>query len=195
MCIAVLITYILSDTFATVDSGVYIRGMRHSYSISEFIRVNYAELRKMAGSVLRCGFDDDDIDTLLSNLTLDLHRLRLLDRYSPEACARHGVGLGTVVYRQFKNIIADEALYRRASKRTPDPYKSIPEVGWSEDRVYERLTVKEFIVRLDAPLREMMEYRYTGWTAIEYATEKHLSKATPAKRMLRVRSAWSEYTA
>ena len=167
--------------------------MTHSFSISGFIEQNYVELRKMAGAVLRYDFSDDDIDDLLSNLTLDLHRLELLKKYDPEACKKFGVTLSTVVYRQFKNVLSDRALYHTAKKRTPDPDKLEAQHAWSLDRVFEKLAVTEFIDRLEPTLSELLISRMHGVTGPEYAAERGLHRMAAVKRTLKIREKWIQY--
>jgi hypothetical protein len=204
MWIVMLIIYILPWEKVHVNihvynsvTRVYIVCMTHHYLLSEFIDSNWVELRKLAGSVLSkgsYGFDDDAIDELLSDLCLDLKRLRLLEIYDEAACKRYGIAFSTVIFRQFKNILSDRVTYRSAAKRSPDPSKSNPEPRICSDPYTEQLTVSEFLERLPQPLRELVSYKMAGYTGPEYCERYHVAEATPVKRMLRVRAAWTEYS-
>ena len=171
--------------------------MVHSYSISKFISLNYVELRKLAGSALRKNFDDDDVDELISNLVLDIVRLKILDKYPPEACKRYGVLLGTVLCRQFKHILFEER--RRSACKCRDPHQALPEPPSSikacEDRMYEVLAVREFLNRLNGPLRDLTDSRVQGYTGAECGKILGITKDAATKRNLRVRRAWVEYSA
>jgi len=167
--------------------------MIHTYDLQQFFTSNWTELRRLAGAVLRQNFNDDDISDFLADLALDMSRLELLKKYDPEACKKHGVALSTVIYRQFKNILDDQRLYRTAKKRVAPVNVLEPQHAWDPDKLYEALAVREFISRLEPALSELVTARLSGFTGAQYAAERGLHRMAAVKRTLKIREKWIQY--
>jgi len=74
-----LINYIMTYLFATVDSGVYIRGMRHEY----LTPVTCKKIYRLTRHICRTdyGIGDEDAADISQALLLDLFRKRAWERY------------------------------------------------------------------------------------------------------------------
>jgi len=79
MWIGMLIRYIMSDSFTSVDNGVYIRGMRHEY----LTPVTCKKIYRLTRHICRTdyGIGDEDAADISQALLLDLFRKRAWERY------------------------------------------------------------------------------------------------------------------
>jgi len=154
---------------------------------------NIDDLKAIAGSILMPPYDDDDILTLIGDLYLDITRLHLLEKYTPEQCQSYGIALATVIHRQYQNILGDRSSYRKARKRLPDPATLPKETGYHESQVMEHLVVNEFLDTLKPHLRELLDSKLQGYTGTDFCREHGLARVTGEKRMVRIRQSWERY--
>jgi len=167
--------------------------MIYSPDANQFVLSNLETLRRMAGSLLRPPFDDDRITDLIADLVLDLHRLKLLEKYTPERLSEYGVSMSTVIVRQMRNILNDRTRYKRALKRSPNSSLLPVVTSYGSDHLIERIAVREFMTGLKPHLYEILEAKMSGYTGSEFCRSRSMAAVTGEKRMAKIRSKWSQY--
>ena len=167
--------------------------MIHTFDLDTFCRMNYNSLCKMAASCLRPPFDDSDIHGIISQFVIDAERTGFLSKYTPVSCKKYGITFSSAVYRQLKHVLAERAQRAGARKRVLPDVREPFDPTRAFRGLYEHLSVSEFMGRLEPHLEDLVRWRMTGETGMQYAVDHGLSYPAIEKRMKRVRERWHIY--